>query len=129
MMFLTLTALFSLIPCAKGETPLVFCAQYSNTDCGNCINNVKDTNFSCGYCAVTKTCEPGNNDGPFQGTCDNWHFTYDDFCKRDSSLAFSTKTRIIIACFVAFISVATLVFWLFVFPCIFKGEPGDVENI
>ncbi len=126
-MILTLVSLFSLIPNVKGQTPIEFCSQYTNTDCGNCINNVKDSNFTCGYCAITNSCDPGTSDGPFQGKCDDWHFTYDDFCKKNSSLSFSKTTKIIIGCFVSVISIVTFIFWVFIFPRIFKEIP--VENV
>lgn len=126
-MLLTLVSLFSLIQIVKGESPLEFCSQYTNTDCGNCINHAKDSNFTCGYCAITNSCDPGNGDGPFQGKCDDWHFTYDDFCKENSSLSFSKTTKIIIICFVSIITIVTFVFWVFIFPRIFKDT--SVENI
>lgn len=126
-MLLTLVSLFSLIPIVKGESLLEFCSQYTNTDCGNCINHAKDSNFTCGYCAITNSCDPGNGDGPFQGKCDDWHFTYDDFCKENSSLSFSKTTKIIIICFVSIITIVTFVFWVFIFPRIFKDT--SVENI
>ena len=102
-------------------SPAEFCPQFSNTDCGNCLNNVQP-NYTCGYCADTKGCVPGDELGPFIGGCSSWHYTNDDFCKKDSSLEFSKTTRIIIGVFVGVIVVVTFVFWVFIFPKIFQDK-------
>lgn len=112
---------FSFLILSKSDpTPEEFCSQYSNTDCGNCISHAKEANYSCGYCADDKTCVPGDETGPGSSKCESWHFENDDFCKKDSSLSFSTPVKIGIGCFVAVVSVVTFVYWAFIFPRIFK---------
>ena len=103
-----------LLAIALQATPAEFCGKFSNTDCGNCINNMG--NFSCGYCLESKSCVPGDSQGPFVGTCNSWYNTMDSVCKKDSSLALSNIARICICAFAFCVSVSLIVFWVWFSP-------------
>src|SRR5437879_1717778 len=54
--------------------PLSITAACSSTNCSPCV-----ADSSCGWCAASSTCFPGNLNGPNPGTCSNgWAFSQSD---------------------------------------------------
>lgn len=58
----------SFLAFATRSSPTLECRQNS----GNCINCLADP--SCGYCASSQACVPGNETGPTAGSCPQWDF-------------------------------------------------------
>lgn len=115
---------------ARAETDEEYCASYANADCDFCLSNLN--NHTCGYCLDDKRCIPGDESGPFNGTCTHWETDKKSSgCVADSYIGFSTPVRISIGCVVGVVVVFTLVFWLGVFPRIFrqKDEPGTTVSL
>lgn len=109
------------------ETPEEFCGTFSNTDCDYCLSNIN--NYTCGYCIDDKRCVPGDESGPFEGTCVQW--TVDkssDICVADSYLGFSTPVRIGVGCAIGVIIIFTLLFWLVAFPRIFRPKDEIING-
>ena len=109
------------------STPAEECPKYSGTDCNNCL--VSKGNYSCGWCAETKSCIPGDILGPFQGTCTNWIVNKsDDYCVKESSIALPLAARISVGVCSGLIAIVTLIFWLLIFPRIFAPKPEAGSN-
>lgn len=103
------------------SSPATECGKFSNADCDYCLSQIG--NYTCGYCLDTKGCIPGDDSGPFSGSCSDWiRDLTDDRCAEDSYLGFSLVVRIVIGIMAALISVATLIFWIILFPRIFVHD-------
>ena len=115
---------FFFIYSAHSLIPSEECPKYSNTDCTNCLDSIG--NLTCGWCSETKSCIPGDIQGPFQGTCVNWYVNASDAtCIKESSIALPLTARIIVGCCSGVIAIGTFIFWLFIFPRIFAAKPDQ----
>ena len=118
--------LFSCI--SVSDSPSEVCGMYSNADCDYCLSNIG--NYSCGYCIDDKRCVPGDDHGPFVGTCLQWERNKkSDACQKDSYLGFPTGVKIAIGCVVGVLIVVTLVFWITIFPKVFREKQTGVHQV
>ena len=114
MMSLFFITVSSLIPAEE-------CPKYSKTSCTNCLESIG--NLSCGWCSDTNICIPGDMRGPFIGKCNSWYIDpTNSTCKEESSIALSKEARIAIGCTAGVITIATVVFWVFLFPKLFAAK-------
>ena len=106
--------------------PTEECAQASGTDCTNCMS-VRG-NYKCGWCSSTKQCVPGDENGPFIGTCPDWHNESDAVCVKESSIALPNPARIGVLVGIIIVNTITFVFWYFIFPKLYTDPAASSEK-
>jgi hypothetical protein len=122
-----------IVLCCAGAS--ADCERFNGTDCAFCIGNGNDGgNQTCAYCLLQ---------APIPGWCLPLDYQEkclakggvllkdknESKCQANSYIGFSKEVRIVLSVVVAIIALATLVFWLLIFPkCFFQPKP-DCANV
>jgi hypothetical protein len=118
--------------CAFGAS--ADCERFNETDCAFCIGNGNDGgNQACAYCLLQAPslgwCLPLEKQE--ECTVKGGLLLKDKKegkCKDNSYIGFSKEVRISVSVVVAIIALATLVFWLYIFPkCLFQPRPTSLS--